>query len=326
MRGAEVRELLLGDADNHKNKSMQKTSAVSATRNAFFLLTVFTISFAAQSPSAQAQTAKGTSAYTAARLKNHPPKNWIRHYLGDDRYKIAGGVWKVVSTELDRFYYPAWAPEMLRQPAGIVIGFSSAAEAEEAGYRPSIYGASDSLYGLTAAEIAAAKKPGGSFNGKRITLSDGASSVILPTGWKHTRIGGQNMKTQAGAMTYQGDLLTPSGGKSGIMFMVTTMPGNINVESFLSPQKVAELRTQMQQRAGADTQFGAALEGAKIGVGKLGGLTGITIIPGNSAKLPAGMGGIMTIVGRGPKMYMMAAQLASTDRNYGVVVNSFQPR
>ena len=55
------------------------------------------------------------SVKAAARLKYNPPRNWIRHYLGDDRYKIAGGVWKVVTTPNDKFYYPAYAAEMLRR-------------------------------------------------------------------------------------------------------------------------------------------------------------------------------------------------------------------
>src|SRR5690606_12189929 len=61
------------------------------------------------------------SARQAVRLKYHPPKNWLRHYLGDDRYKIAGKVWKVVSTQLDTYYHRPDCPNMLRQPAGIAI-------------------------------------------------------------------------------------------------------------------------------------------------------------------------------------------------------------
>ncbi len=78
----------------------------------------------------------GPSALAAARLKNNPPRNWIRHYLPADRYKIAGGIWKYVSTELDTYYHRPDSALMLQQPAGMVIGFASIADAEEAGYLP----------------------------------------------------------------------------------------------------------------------------------------------------------------------------------------------
>ena len=76
------------------------------------------------------------SARAAARFKHHPPAGWIRHYLPDDRYKIKGGSWKYVSTELDTYYHRPDSALMLRQSPNGVIGFSSAADAEEAGYRP----------------------------------------------------------------------------------------------------------------------------------------------------------------------------------------------
>lgn len=76
------------------------------------------------------------SAVMAARLKKRPSSSWLAHYLPDDRYKIAGGVWKYVSTDLDTYYHRPDSPLMLRQSASGVIGFASAADAEEAGYRP----------------------------------------------------------------------------------------------------------------------------------------------------------------------------------------------
>jgi hypothetical protein len=297
---------------------------------AVFLMMFLSVPAVFLAAPSHAQRVTSPSVRAAANLKNHPPKNWIRHYLGDDRYKIAGGVWKVVSTELDSFYYPAWAPEMLRQKPGIVIGFSSAAEAEEAGYRPSAYPMENALYGLTAAEILAARQrisaTMAARAGTRITLSDGVSTVLLPNGWKHTPIGGQSQNTAAGAISYQMDLLAPPDGRSGVAFAFLNMPGNANVESFLSPDKVAQLKTQMRARAGADATFAKALEGAKLGSGTLGGLRGLTIIPGKSANLPAGMAGRLTLVGRGSKMYMMAAQMPITDKSYGLIANSFQPR
>ena len=76
----------------------------------------------------------GPSAIEAARLKARPPANYLQHYLPDDRYKIAGGVWKFVSTDLDTYYHLPSSKNMLRQPATNVIGFSNARDAEEAGY------------------------------------------------------------------------------------------------------------------------------------------------------------------------------------------------
>lgn len=76
----------------------------------------------------------GPSAIEAARLKTYPPGGYLSHYLPDDRYKIAGNVWKYVSTDLDTYYHVPSSPNMMRQPAGRVIGFASAADAEEAGY------------------------------------------------------------------------------------------------------------------------------------------------------------------------------------------------
>jgi len=76
------------------------------------------------------------SARAAARLKHRPQGGWINHYLPDDRYKIKGGVWRFVSTEMDDRYYLPDSPHMLSQPPGIVIGFASEADAQEAGYRP----------------------------------------------------------------------------------------------------------------------------------------------------------------------------------------------
>ena len=300
---------------------MQNISAASVKRCLFFLLFFPLIGHAVGPSNAQAQGPKGPSAVAAARLKNKPPKNWIRHYLGDDRYKIAGGIWRVVSTETDRYYYPAWAPEMLRQPAATVIGFPSAEEAEDAGYRPSIYGSGDYLYGLSAAEIAAAKNRGG---GKRITLSDGASTVMLPNGWIRTSLGTKDTSGKPSLFDFQGDMLSPRGSENGVFFMFMEVPGT-NMEENLTPEKAQEWRTQMNQYASSDAKMAAAVEGAKVGVGKLGGLTGITIIPGKGAKLPKGMAGITTIVARGSKMYWMSAQLAASDRNYGLIVNSFKP-
>ena len=76
----------------------------------------------------------GPSGMQAAHLKAHAPANYIAHYLPDDRYKIAGGIWKFVATDLDTYYHIPSSPNILRQPADRVIGFANVADAEEAGY------------------------------------------------------------------------------------------------------------------------------------------------------------------------------------------------
>jgi hypothetical protein len=79
------------------------------------------------------------SVRAAAKLKHHPPPTWIRHYLGDDRYKIAGGIWKVVSTQSDRLYHRPDCPLMLRRDPGATIGFSSGQDARDSGYEADPY-------------------------------------------------------------------------------------------------------------------------------------------------------------------------------------------
>lgn len=92
----------------------------------------------------------GPSAIEAARLKAYPPGGYLSHYLPDDRYKIAGGVWKYVSTDLDTYFHVPQSANMMSQPADRVIGFNSVREAEEAGYT------ADSSDG-TAARVAASR-------------------------------------------------------------------------------------------------------------------------------------------------------------------------
>ncbi len=139
-----------------------------------------TVSGTLTPPSAHAGP-MGPSARMAARLKKYPTSAWLAHYLPDDRYKIAGGVWKFVSTDLDTYYHRPDSPLMLSQPASRVIGFSSVQEAEEAGYRPDpnldAFGGMDMgaapLGGLMAATPS-----------RRVVLADGTSTLSLPKGWK----------------------------------------------------------------------------------------------------------------------------------------------
>lgn len=203
------------------------------------------------------------SARAAARLKNHPPANWIRHYLPDDRYKIDGGTWKYVSTELDTYYHRPDSELMLRQSPNGVIGFNSAADAEEAGYRPApntnpdyskfsydpkpeavvpsanmgaMGAGSNPLAGLGSMGDLVSK--GGSLamttnnSGKprRVALGDGASSVILPQGWGRAPIPSNMLgvpEAQLQKMGLQVDLLRPPGTnekRGGIVLVSMSFP------------------------------------------------------------------------------------------------------
>lgn len=289
------------------------------------LLTILSALLLGLTETSSAQPSTSPSALAAAKLKHRPPQNWIRHYLGDDRYKVAGGVWKVVSTELDRYYYPAWAPEMLSQKPDIVIGFSSPAEAEEAGYMPSGYPMGQSLYGLTTAEILAAKQRGtlpGVQTGTRITLSDGRSSVILPSGWTHTRMGSQSF---GDILKYQADIIAPAGGKEGFYFAFMEAPGQ-NLESQLNSQSINQMNSQLNEQSKLDGRLEVALKGAKFVPATLGGLRGFSFVPGEGAGLPSGAKGRMIAAARGSKMYVMGTSVSAKDKIYTVVANSFQPR
>jgi hypothetical protein len=155
----------------------------------------------------------GPSARSAARLKKNPTSKWLAHYLPDDRYKIAGGVWKYVSTDLDTYYHRPDSPLMMRQSAGRVIGFSSAAEAEEAGYKPA-----PGTGGFSFGEGDVSSSLEG---GRRLTLSDGMTSVTLPRGWSRGASSVQNI--QGGSIT--SDQLR---GPSGEMMTISTVTAPAN--------------------------------------------------------------------------------------------------
>ena len=131
----------------------------------------------------------------AIRLKYNPPRGWIRHYPGEDRYKL-GSVWRVVTTPNDKFYYPPFASEMLGRSPYDVIGFASAQDAVEAGYAPAPnYGGAFGLdvHQMVVEDARNNPAPAATQNvttvnrsnrAQRITLADGVSSVSLPPNWK----------------------------------------------------------------------------------------------------------------------------------------------
>ena len=103
-------------------------------KRALFVAFAISLPCAAIAAPAPGRKTPGPSAIETARLKNSPPPGYLSHYLPDDRYKIAGGVWKYVTTDLDTYYHVPSSPNMMRQPASGVIGFANAHDAEEAGY------------------------------------------------------------------------------------------------------------------------------------------------------------------------------------------------
>ncbi len=292
-------------------------------------------------PRASAYPTTSPSAKAAVKWKFHPPSNWIEHYLGDDRYKIKGGVWKVVTTENDNYYYPAWAPEMLQQSPNLVIGFPNAAAAEEAGYLRSNYPMDSPLLGVTGREperplpTAPSANPnpaagmGGlfslgdgdakvTFNGaaaRRVLLSDGASSVVLPKGWTHIKQvqnapgpGGRptNVKTDiiAPGQVDISALKTP-GKERYLIFGFMNLPPGMNAAALVSGNNMTNLRNAARRTGGIDSRAGT---GGALGQGtrkavSFGNVTGTSI----SVPVPQLGGNILINVGgKGSKLVLMA--------------------
>lgn len=162
------------------------------------------------------------SAKAAALLKNHPPAGWINHYLGDDRYKIAGNVWKVVSTPTDHYFHRPECPEMLRRSPDNVIGFASVTDAEEAGYlpdpscRPDVDSPALSMEGGGAVALHAVQ----------VRLADGRSTVTLPAGWRKA----QSQRIHQNMFSAAMDMFTSSKfAKDGAAAVIITVgyPGQI---------------------------------------------------------------------------------------------------
>jgi hypothetical protein len=256
------------------------------------------------------------SAIAAARLKYRPPDNWIRHYLGDDRYKIAGNIWKFVSTTTDQYYHRPDSPFMLSQPADIVIGFASAREAEEAGYLPG-----PSVHAIV---LPALKGNGANVTtinntklAMKIVLADGVSTVLLPPNWKRTRTGAQTVLGYA----LQSDTIEPLKGGGSLRFAFINAPGNVNIEPFLTAQKFPQLAA-LASRTNKNAAAAKYLENAAVSNAKLGGRSGVTLTPRTSTP---SISGRMTVVARGAKVYLLENS-AGRAANASVVINSFAPR
>ncbi len=177
-------------------------------------------------PTIGTKSPSGPSAKMAAQLKYHPPENYLKHYLGDDRYKIAGGVWKVVSTQLDTYYHRATCPNMLKQSADIVIGFAGSADAEEGGYR------ADPTCQPKEAAVIFGQAPGSVTDfvasERLVKLADNESSVKIPVGWRRVNSG----SSEFSGLHINTDVFQRKGSKGAVIIQTTNWPGQ-NAEQFL---------------------------------------------------------------------------------------------
>lgn len=311
------------------------------------------IFLAANSAQVQGQAAS-PSVREAARLKYNPPPNWIRHYLGDDRYKIAGGAWRVVSTETDTYYYPAWAPEMLRQSNAIVIGFPSSAAAEEAGYKRSKYPMDSPLLGLTgrpaptpvplpAAPGAASASPLGGFalpagasrgpvnrgRARRIVLADGSSTAILPPGWSHVAqdapqsgAGGRPQQVRLSVFTpgaagvVTNETIGPNSTARMVIFGFTDLPPGLRGELIFNANTMSRY-ANAGQGGRVDSRVANSING--IASARFGNVTGISIpypVPN--------MGTVkLNIAGRGSKAFILV-DVSRGARGARQIITSFK--
>lgn len=256
--------------------------------------------------------ADSPSVIAAARLKNHPPRNWIRHYLGEDRYKIAGGTWRFVSTELDRFYYPAYAPEMLRQSPNRVIGFASAKDAEEAGYLPGAgYAGIDPSFdrayaGAGSSSTSSRTTVNRSAKPIRITLADGVSTILVPAGWQ--RLASQKQQETAVDM-----FAGPQKGVAVVLAMQVQTRNGYSVENLMSPRIWRTLLERMAQST-PNARDAAEMRATKVTPGRLGGMRGVTMnFPRGGGPMGIG-GGRGYLVGTGNKLYFVQGNTSGADK------------
>lgn len=257
--------------------------------------------------SAHAWPTTSPSAKLAARLKYHPPDNWLQHYLPDDRYKIAGGIWKVVSTQYDTYYHRPDSQYMLRQPAGIVIGFANEKEAQDAGYRAEggyFAGGRGSNRGPANGKvIVGSGRSKVTVKGNRVLLSDG-SSVLLPTGWTLNR----GKLTTMGKTRFGFDMLMRgSDHRKLVTYMYVDSPGT-NMGSNVNPAMVRKMVADSGKNMQAMTQMGgevtnrfdgiaAAAKNSNVSAKSLGGMAGVAV----RQNLPTGS--YVAMAGRGSAMY-----------------------
>jgi hypothetical protein len=285
----------------------------------------------AAQPAAPRRTPPTTSPSVrqAYRLKYYPPPGWIRHYLGDDRYKLDGNIWTVVSTEMDTYYHRPNCPNMMRQPNGIVLGFNTGEDAIEAGYNADPLCHPEEpvvMYeGPGAGGVGAI--PGISNVAQTVTLSDGASTVTVPAGWMRVPSASRSLTLPTGqTLTMALDILVSPGAgkeKKGVVFAFMTippgvLPGNVSAETAVKPET---LRTWIMQSGDINTNS-PANRIQKITPARLGGLSGVAFSLNAGPAAP--LGGRVVAAARGNKVYYMV-NMAGGAPGANTVLQSFRP-
>ena len=261
---------------------------------------------------ALAKPVKSRSVKAAARLKNHPPSGWINHYLGDDRYKIAGHVWKVVSTQTDQYFHRPDCPEMLRQSADIVIGFPSVASAMEAGYAPDPHCRPD-------INTAAIKAGAVSTRARQVRLSDGRSTVILPAGWKQLQ--SQNVRGSFLNATIESFQSASSSHDGAAIITIDYPRGDSNTP--LTAAKAREYMAMYENSGYVNSAIPSASREVNVRDVTYKGMKGVLITP----KTAAHGASEMYMVKRGGRLYIVVAGGQKTVSSAAkTIINSYHPR
>ena len=281
----------------------------------------------------------GPSAKAAARLKKNPTSTWLAHYLPDDRYKIAGGVWKYVTTNLDTYYHRPDSPNMMNQPNSGVIGFPSAQAAAEAGYSPDprdgtlqqVRGNIEQKQFAKEQESARAARNGGKRTfikpSGKVILGDGRSTMVVPTDWMRIA---SDQNTQQGR-NFSIDLMMHPKSKKMALLLTMTVP-NVDVGRQLSSGQFANNIKRFGTAANSTGEIsnsgagkvGDWLQEAKVRRTRWGGLNGVVVSPPPSARSEAGN---LLMVGRGNKAYMfMLAGKGKAPASTSQLIKSFQAR
>ncbi len=281
----------------------------------------------------------GPSAKAAARLKKNPTSAWLAHYLPEDRYKIAGGVWAYVTTNLDTYYHKPSSPNMMRQPNDSVIGFPSAKAAEEAGYRADprdgtlqqVRGNIEQKQFAMEQQSAQAAQSGGKRTyikpSGKVILGDGRSTMVVPADWMRIA---SDQQTQNGS-NFSIDLMMHQKSKKIALLLTMTVP-NVDVGRQLSSGQFARNMNRFGtavnssgsiSNSGAG-KFGDWMQQAKVSRTRWGGLNGVVVSPPPSAAAKAGN---LLMVGRGNKAYMFTiAGEGKSPASTSGMIKSFQPR
>jgi len=259
-----------------------------------------------------AKPVKSRSVKAAARLKNHPPAGWINHYLGDDRYKIAGHVWKVVSTQSDQYFHRPDCPEMLHQSADIVIGFPSVASALEAGYMPDPHCRPDINTAAVDGRVASTRA-------QQVRLSDGRSTVTLPAGWRQLQ--SQNIHSSFLNATID-SFQSGSSSRDGAAIITIDFPKGGN-NTPLTAAKAREYMTMYQNSGYVNSAIPGGSQDVNVRDVTFKGMKGVLMTP----KTKSHGDSLIYMVQKGSRLYVVVAGgQKSVSAGARSVINSYNPR